>query len=159
MLACSIAGRRNRIFRREEYQLGANCFCARPSLLAVYRPALYAPLFQKLQGAITKIARRCRAYLPNSIVFLPPVTILMSITGDNNNYSQPVPLGIIRLAPVVRPRTGRSIARSSDGFGSGTHSGKGDATMMKHFTPPIVVPIALLVLIAVVAIVRMQSGI
>ena len=30
--------------------------------------------------------------------------------------------------------------------------------MMKYFTPPIVVPIALLVLIAVVAIVRMQSG-
>jgi hypothetical protein len=30
--------------------------------------------------------------------------------------------------------------------------------MMKHFTPPIVVPIGLLVLIAIAALVRMQSS-
>jgi hypothetical protein len=43
-------------------------------------------------------------------------------------------------------------------FRSGTHSGKGDATMIRHFTPPMVVPIALLALIPLAIIARMQSG-
>jgi len=32
-------------FSGKEYQLGANCFCARPSLLAVHRRRMYAPVF------------------------------------------------------------------------------------------------------------------
>jgi hypothetical protein len=63
------------------------------------------------------------------------------------------------LAPAVRPRTDFAGARfSGPPIGSGTHSEKGDATMMKHFTPPIVIPIALLLLIAIATLVRLRMG-
>jgi hypothetical protein len=39
---------------------------------------------------------------------------------------------------------------------SRTHSGKGDAAMMKHLSPPIVVPIAIPILVIVAAYVRMH---
>jgi hypothetical protein len=39
---------------------------------------------------------------------------------------------------------------------SGTQTGKDDATMMKYFSPPIVVPIAILLLVVAAAYVRMH---
>jgi hypothetical protein len=67
-------------------------------------------------------------------------------------YSQQVGAG---RAAADRPRR-RPIPGPP--IGSGTHSGKGDATMMKHFTPPIVIPIAVLLLIAIATLVRLRMG-
>jgi hypothetical protein len=41
-------------FRKEEYQLGANCVCARPGLLAVYR---LGPLWARIKNIASKIIK------------------------------------------------------------------------------------------------------
>ncbi len=64
-----------------------------------------------------------------------------------------------KLAPAVRPRTDFAGARfSGPPIESGTQPGRGDATMMKRFTPPIVITIALLLLIAIATLVRLRMG-
>jgi hypothetical protein len=60
------------------------------------------------------------------------------------------------LAAVVRPRIGRLPLDPWRPIAPGTQTGKDDATMMKYFSPPIVVPIAILLLVVAAAYVRMH---